>query len=627
MEERSIVSVKNILEEKLRTKILLLASLLIVASMALSACAPAAATVPTPETIVQTVIVNGQSQEIIVTATPDPNAVPQTPAQPKVLNMNLGLGDIPTLDPALATDNASIQILEETYVGLTRLNEESIQVVPGMAENWDISEDGLTYTFHLRNNVPWVKYDATQKAVVQVNDCDGNPRMVKAQDFVYGTLRTLNPATASDYAYVLGFALKGANDYNQGVNADPNSVGIKAVDDNTLEMTFISPAAYNINIAGMWVAYAQPSWIIDGDDCTQAAGDRWPETGFNESYGPWTMKEWIHDSYLTLTKNPFWPATDEIPTPKVDEVVWNMLDAPAAFAEYEAGNMDVSQVPLADMDRAKADPVLSKELNIAPALSSYYYGFNTQADIVSDVRVRRALSLAVDRQSLIDNVTKSGQEPAQWFCRPGLVACPTVKDYPDLGVKYDPEQAKAVLQEYLDETGQTADQLKISLMFNTGEGHQRIAEALQGMWKDVLGINVSLTNQEWKVFLKTVKGADTPQIYRSGWNLDYPDANNFDREVVASGGNDNPVDANGKPIGGLFWKDANYEKLIAEAAVEQDPAKRIEMYAQAEKILVWDDAVVIPIYWYTAVSVTKPYVSRTFSNTGAQHVEKWDVVQ
>ncbi len=612
----------------MRNKLLLIASLLIVASMALAACTPAAA--PTPETIVQTVIVNGQSQEVIVTATPDPSAVqPQAEqsADPKVLNMNLGIGDVPTLDPALATDSSSIQILEETYVGLTRLNEESVQVVPGMAATWDISEDGLTYTFHLRNDVPWVKYDANQGAVAQVTDCEGNPRMVTAQDFVYGTLRTLAPATASDYAYVLGFALAGASDYNNGVNTDPASVGIQAIDDNTLEMTFVQPAAYNINIAGMWVAYAQPSWVIDGDDCTDARGDRWTETGFNQSYGPWAMKEWIHDSYVTLTKNPYWPATNDIPTPMVDDVVWNMLDAPAAFAEYEAGNMDVSQVPLADMDRAKTDPVLSKELNIAPALSSYYYGFNTKADVVSDVRVRRALSMAVDRQSLVDNVTKGGQEPAHWFCRPGLVACPTLKDFPDLGVKYDPEQAKASLQEYLDETGKTAADLDITLMFNTGEGHQRIAEAIQGMWKDVLGLNVKLTNQEWKVFLETVKGPETPQIYRSGWNLDYPDANNFDREVAASGGNDNPVDENGNPIGGLNWKNDQYEQLIQEAAVELDPAKRLDLYSQAEKILVWDDAAVIPIYWYTSVSVTKPYVTRTYSNTGAQHVEKWDITQ
>jgi oligopeptide transport system substrate-binding protein len=282
-------------------------------------------------------------------------------------------------------------------------------------------------------------------------------------------------------------------------------------------------------------------------------------------------------------------------------------------------------VPLADMDRVKADPVLSQELRIAPALSSYYYGINTTAPVVDDVRVRRALSLAVDRQSLIDNVTKGGQEPAGWFCRPGLVACPTRDEYPDLGVSFDPEQAQALFQEYLDEVGKTAEEIEITLMFNTNEGNQRIAETVAGMWTEVLGLTVNITNQEWKVFLQTVKGADTPQVYRSGWNLDYPDANNFTREVVASGGNDNPVDADGNPAGGLFWYNQEFEDLVAQAAVEQDPDARKDLYAQAEQILVWEDAAVIPLYWYTAVSVTKPYVTRTYSNTGAQHIEKWDI--
>ncbi len=579
------------------------ASILIAAVMVLSSCAPAASVPGTGET-----------------TTPA-----ATTAATSTLYMNLGAGDIPTIDPALTTDSSSVQIVEETFVGLTRLNEENVEVVPGMATTWDISDDGKTITFHLRNDVPWVKWDATQGKVVQVMDCDGNPRMVTADDFVYGTLRTLDPATASDYAYVLGFALEGATGYNEGTINDASQVGIKAIDPQTVEMTFVSPAAYNINIAGMWVAFAQPKWLIEGDDCTDARGQRWTETGFFQGYGPYVMQEWVHDSYLTMVKNPFWPGSTDIPVPTIDVVNWSMLDTPPAFAEYEAGNMDVSNVPLSDMDRVKSDPVLSQELHIAPSLSSYYYGFNTKADIVSDVRVRKALSMAVDRQSLIDNVLKGGQEPAQWFCRPGLVACPTIANYPDLGIKYDPEQAKTLLQEYLDETEQTAAGLDITLMYNTSEGHQRIAEAIQGMWSDTLGINVNLTNQEWKVFLQTIKGADTPQIYRSGWSMDYPDANNFDKDVVAPGGNDNPTNAEGVPEGGLQWVNDQFVKLVDDAAVEQNPDTRIQMYAQAEDILVNQDAAIIPIYWYTTVAVTKPYVTRTYSPTGTQHIEKWSL--
>jgi oligopeptide transport system substrate-binding protein len=601
-------------------KLVAVFSLVIIASMVLTACSAPAAE---PETIIQTVVVEGEVQEVVVTATPDPASIK---AEPKVLTLELGPGDIPTLDPALATDTSSVQVIEETFVGLTRLDEESIEVVPGMAKEWEFSEDGRTITFHLRDDVPWVRYDSITGEAVAVQDCEGNTRMVNAHDFYYGIMRTLTPATASDYAYVLSFAIEGAAAFNIGESEDPESVGVKVVDDYTLEITFVQDAAYNLNIAGMWIADATPSWLIEGDDCTEAREDRWIETGFQQSYGPFVMKEWVHDAFITLVPNNLWPATDEIPVPVIDEVTWYFLDNTASFAEYEAGNMDVTRVPLADMDRVKTDPVYSQELRIAPSLATYFYGFNTEAEFVDDVRVRRALSMAVDRQSLIDNVTKGGQEPAQWFCRPGLVGCPTIESHPDLGVKYDPEAARTLLQEYLDEKGMTVEDLDITMMFNTSSGNQKIAEAVQGMWAEVLGVEVNLTNQEWKVFLKTCKSPESPQIYRSGWNLDYPDANNFTFEVTASGGNDNPVDADGVK-GGLHWYNEEFEQLVRLAAAERDPQQRIEYYAQAEQILAYEDAVIIPLYWYTSINVTKPHVIRTYSNTGAEHIEKWDIAQ
>jgi len=598
--------------------------------MLLGACQPAAQ--PTPETIIQTVVVEGQPQTIVVTATPAPvePAAPEVPAL-KTLNWNLGVGDVPTLDPAVAEDTSSIQVSESIYGGVTRLNEEKVTIEPNLAKSWDISEDGKTYTFHLRDDVYWVKYDAKQGAVVQVMGCGDTPqpRKVTAKDFEYGFLRTLKPATASPYAYVSAFVIQGAADYNNGKTEDATTVGVKAVDDTTLEIKFLDAAAYNVNIAGMWIGYAQPSWLIDGDDCTEARGERWIEAGFNQSYGPFTLKEWVHDSDLVVVKNPFWPAgVENTPQPKIDQITFTMLDSTADFSEYEAGQKDaLHETPLADMDRIKADPVLSKELHIAPSLATYYYGFNITAPVVDDVRVRRALSLAVDRQSLIDNVTKANQEPAGWFCRPGLVGCPQPADYkyPDLGVAFDAAKAKEILQGYLDEKKLTADQLDLTLMFNTSSGHQKIAEAIQQMWKDNLGLNVKLVNQEWKVYLVTTKSKDTPQIFRMGWSVDYPDANNWDREVCAAGGSQNPTDAAGAPAGGFMWKNDKYEELVKQAATELDPAKRIQLYAQAEQILVWDDAVMIPLYWYTSAQLTKPYVTRTYSPTGHEAFEKWDV--
>jgi oligopeptide transport system substrate-binding protein len=592
-------------------KFYVIAGLLVIASMVLAACQP--------KTVVETVIVEGEPQIIEVT--------PEAPAGPKVLNVNLGPGDVPTLDPAVAEDTSSITIIESTFIGLTQINEETSLLEPGMATEWEsvINEDGTeTITFHLRNDVPWVRWNG--EAVETVKTCDGAAdRMVTANDFAYGIYRNLLPATASPYGYLLSMVLKGAAEFNNGETEDFATVGVEVVDDYTIKLTFLAPAAYNAQIAGLWVARPQPKWVIEGDDCTEARGERWTEPGFFQSYGPYTMSEWIHDSSLVLVKNPFWPGSDSIPQAKIDEVHFTMLDEQAAFAEYEAGNLDAAGVPLADIDRVKADPVLSKELVIAPNLCTYYYGFNTTAPVVNDVRVRRALSMAIDRQGLIDNVLKGGQEPAQWFSRPGLAGAPTMETHPDLGVKYNPEEAKKQLDEYLAETGQTADQLDLTLMFNTSSGHQKIAEAIQQMWKDTLGVNVKLVNQEWAVYLDTIKGKDTPQIWRLGWCLDYPDANNFIREVFAVNGSSNPVDANGNPAGGVMWKNDKFEEIVKQAAVETDPAKRVDLYAQAENILVMEDAVIAPIYWYTRVTVTKPYVIRTFSVGGHELYYKWDI--
>ncbi|NMD32059.1 MAG: peptide ABC transporter substrate-binding protein [Chloroflexi bacterium] len=600
-------------------KLSLLVGLLVVASMILAACTPA----PTAEPIYVTQIVEGTPQVVVITATPAP--VEPEPAEMKVLRLNMGPGDIPTLDPALGTDTSSIQIIWETHLGLARQDEVTNEVQPGIAESWDISEDGKVYTFHIRPDIYWVKYNGTE--VVQVLDCEGNPRTVKAQDFYYGILRTLAPATASQYAYVLGFALAGAADYNNGVTDDPATVGVKVIDDLTLEMTFIDAAAYNAAIAGMWVAAAQPQWLIEGDDCTEARGDRWTETGFHQSYGPYAMKEWIHDSEITLIKNPFWVGIDSTPEPKIEEVTWVMLDAEPAFAEYEAGNLDAAAVPSTQLDRVKTDPTLSAELVVAPDLCSYYYGFNTQAPVVDDVRVRRALSMAVDRQSLIDNVLKGGQVPAQWFSRPGLAGAPTLESHPDLGVKFNKEEANKVLDEYLAEKGITRADLDLTLMFNTTSSHQKIAEAIQAMWKDNLGVDVKLVNQEWKVYLETVKSADTPQIWRMGWCPDYADANNFIREVFSLNGSSNPADPADptKPIGGINWLNEDFEAKVREAARELDPVKRVELYAEAEQMLVWEGAAIIPIYWYSRNTTTKPYVTRTFGSGGQESIDKWDI--
>jgi oligopeptide transport system substrate-binding protein len=561
----------------------------------------------------RTIVVTSPPQTVIVPGTPEVVTkevlVTPVPAQDaKTLRLNFGVGDVPTIDPAISEDSNSIQVVEMTTVGLTRQNEETAAVEPGMAESWQISEDGRTYTFKLMQGVPWVKYNPSSGAVEKVVDADGAERLVTAQDFAYGILRTLEPATASPYAYVLAAVIAGADDYNAGTITDTAQVGVRAVDDATLEVTLNEPASFAPNILGMWMARAQPQWIVE------ERGDRWIEPGFQQSYGPYTLKSWNHDSDMTLIKNPHWPGTDSVPQAKIEELYWTMLDETPAFTNYEAGETDVVTVPLPQIDRAKVDSTLSQELNIAPVLCTYYYGFNAEKPPFDNPLVRLAFSMAIDRQSLVDNVTKGGQEPAQWFSRPGVQAAPTIDSHPDLGVKYDPERARQLMDEAFPDRSQLPP---ITLLVNQVEGHVLIAEAIRNMWAEALGVDVQIQQQEWQVFLETLEN-DAPQIFRAGWCQDYPDAHNFLHDVFHSASAQNNTN----------WTNAEFDSLVEQAGTETDQAKRLDLYIQAERLLVETEAAIAPVYWYTRVTVTKPYVERTYSVLGGmEHYEKWDLKQ
>jgi len=248
-----------------RNKSLFVLSVLLLAVVALSACAQA-----TPQVIEKVVEVTKEVQvevtkevvkevQVEVTPTPGPEM------RPNVVRANFGPGDVPSLDPNVAEDTSSITDIDNSFVGLTRLNEVTSELMPGMATEWSVSDDGKTYTYKLRTDVPWVRWDGEQVAKVQSCPDDSGAttdRMVTAKDFEYGILRALTPATASPYAYVLAFAIQGAADYNNGVVTDTATVGVKAIDDATLEIKTVDDVAYNPMIHGLWTAYATPKWLI-----------------------------------------------------------------------------------------------------------------------------------------------------------------------------------------------------------------------------------------------------------------------------------------------------------------------------------------------------------------------------
>ena len=529
----------------------------------------------------------------------------------ETLILDMGYNDVPTLDPSLAEDTSAIDAGLELFPGLIRLHEETGEVQPGMVTDWTISDDGLMYTFQIRDDVPWVRFNNVSGEVEQVLDDEGNPRLVNCNDFLYGIRRTLDPNTGSSYAYVNWVienagAVNGENGEDDPLFGQLDAIGAECLDDFTIQYTLREPAAFFVSIASMWMNWAQPQWLIE------EMGDRWIEAGILQSYGPYTLFDWTHDASITFVANPFWPGSDAIPKPAIKYTHGLFLDPSEQLANYEAGLMDKAEVPLAEIDRVKSDPVLSQELDIFADTCTYLYGFNVTKPPFDDPNVRKAFSWAVDRTALVENVTKGGQEPARWFARPGLTAAPDPKQGDDFGPPVGADVEKALEFLAASSYGSAENLPEITLMHNESSGHARIAEAIQQMWKENLGVEVTIATQEWKVFLQT-RHEDPPQIWRGGWCMDYPDASNFDKDVFRSDSGNNDT----------RWGNEKYDALVDQAALETDVQTRHDLYVEAEKLLVEGDAAIIPLYWYTGVEVTKPYVDRTFGRGGANAWEKW----
>jgi len=530
-----------------------------------------------------------------------------------ITGRQMGPDDIPTLDPSLTQDVPSVQVESEMFPGLTNLDEEKVTVGPGTATSWDISDDGKTFTLHIMENIPWVHYNKDTDAVEQVMDDSGNPRMLTAQDYAYAIQRTLDSKTAGPYLAVFQNWIEGGEAF---ATSDPNAddatrqgliaaLGIKVVDDHTLQLTAPISSAVTPVILGMWGFWAEPQWAID------ANGEFWTEPENIATYGPYTLKDWTHGGggSLTLVKNPFWPGTANSPQAKIDEIQFVFLDNDPQLANFEAGSLDVSEVPVDAIDRIKSDSTLSSEYFVGPGSCSYYYGFGTLQPPFDDANVRRAFSEAIDRQSIVENILKAGQQPANWYDLPNLVAAPTEDEYPGQGIYYNLDDAKKLWSDYLAKSGKQASDFSPTLVYNTSATHAAIAQAIQQMWQQAFGVNVQLTAEDFATFLDNRVTFD---IFRAGWCFDYPDANNFLHDNIVSG----------TP---LTWHNDEFLKLVDTGLTAQSLQDRKDAYAQAEHILVNTDAEFMPIYHYVTQDLTQPYVTRTHSLITREVYEKWDI--
>jgi oligopeptide transport system substrate-binding protein len=511
------------------------------------------------------------------------------------LNLNMGV-EPPTIDPNLAIDEASTQVVQLLFMGLVTSDLTTLEPKPWLAQGFRVSADGLVWTFDLRRDVPWVRYDpATDKVEKK--------RFVNAHDIVYSVRRALDPQTASDYAHV-DYLIVGAEEVNRGTNTDLESIGVRALDDYTVQFTLNHPASYFPLIAGMWTNNPVPREAVEQHD------EDWTEPGTLWTCGAYVLSSWEHEHKMVMKRNPHWFDAAKVHFAQLN---WAMIeDTSTAFAMYEAGELDVSDVPPTDLDRVRADATLGKQLNSAPILSTYYYGFNTTKAPFDQALVRRAFSLAIDRQKLVNTITKGGERPAKSFASPGVFGS-VAEDPAFAGVSFDPAQAQALLAAagYPGGKGLPA----VTLMYNDSEEQQHIAEFMQQTWKEVLGVEVRLSSQEFKTYLDTLD-TDPPQVYRMGWDADYPDENNWVLE------NFHPRKS---PNRGR-WAGAEAEefaRLTDLAAAEANPAQRKAYYAQAEKLLCADAAVMAPIYHYTRVVCTRPHIQRTYAPLGGERIYYW----
>ncbi len=448
--------------------------------------------------------------------------------------------------------------------------------------------------------------------------------MLNANDVAYGITRTLDPTTASDYAYVL-YPIKGAEALNTANPSDEGfedllmNLGVEALDETTVQFTIEQPAAYFPSLVALSNAYPVPAEVIE------EWGDNWTEAGLIVTNGPYTLHEWVHGAELWLEKNPLWVEADDVQIELFGGPI--IQEETTAMAMYENNETDYNGAspgwgpPLQDMDRVKSDPQLSQELYIAPAPCTYYYGFVVTKSPFDDVRLRQAFSIAIDRESLVENVLKGGQIPAHSFAPPGIFG--NVAEDFEIGANLVGDYAARLseAQALLADAGYPEGEgLNVTLAHNTSEGHAQIAQAIQAMWQEAFPqATINIENQEWAVYLNTLlpesPDEEKPNIYRFGWCTDYPDSNNWLNEVFNSKSGQN----NSK-----FFND-EYDALVEEAAFEPDPDQRLELYRQAESILVDQEAAIIPIYYYTRVRLYKPWVEPVINPISADPIAQWRI--
>lgn len=530
--------------------------------------------------LIGAVALAGCARDSVPAETPSAPAAeePRGPAQ--VVRFVLG-GEPRTLDPALAEDSVSAAVIYQLFEGLTRKEPGGV-VGPGMAEQWGLSTDGLTYTFTLRP-ARW-----------------SNGAPVTAADFEYAWKRVLDPATRSPYAYQL-YYLAGAEAYHR---ADPkvlgpqrmaalrNAVGVRALDERTLEVKLKVPVPFFVELTAFMPYLPVPRVAVEADPRRW-----WAEPALFAGNGPFVLAEWKRRAGPRLEKNEdYWDAVD-VRLKGVETLV--APDGDAALSMFESGDADLAMPRL--IPPVEAPRLLQAgEAQQAPLLATYYLAFNTSRGPFRDARVRRAFAHAIDRRTIVDEVLYGLPSPARALVPPGIANRGSGRDYREEGgdpfPDYNPVAARALLAEAGYPGGHGFP--RVTLLFNA-DGEQRdVMEALRRTWQEDLGVDVQLEAQDWAGYLRARETGEY-DIVRVGWIGDFTDPAAF-LDLFRAGG----------PRNDARWRDAGFEARLDEAMMADDAGRFAALHAAEARLAA--DAPAVPVYFYVQVWMQKPYVRDVF---------------
>jgi len=464
-----------------------------------------------------------------------------------------------TLDPALVSGQLEGRLCAALYEGLTRRDARG-KSVPGAAESWTVSPDGRTYTFTLRPDLKW-----------------SNGAPITAEDFRYSWLRALNPATGSPYAEIL-FFIRGAEDFQAG-RTPAESVEIAAPDARTLVVRLKNPAPFFPSLVSF------TTYLPVHRATVEKHGDRWTRPEHWVGSGPYRLKAWRVNDRVSLEKNPHYHSRDRVRLHRIDALA--VTRASTAFNLYSSGQADVlldkGLIPSLLMPKLRGRP----DFHPTPIFATYFYRFNVTRPPFDDPKVRRALSLAVDKEAIVEKITRGGEPIALSLTPRGVPGY-----QPPAGPAFSPITAKALLREAGFPGGEGFP--RVSILYNKSELNEQVAVEIQAQWKRELGIQVDLRNQEWATYLRSLDALDF-DIARSSWVGDYDDPLTFLDCFVTGRGNNR-----------TGWSDPAYDSLLARAQAEPKAAARLRLLEQAEEILVAQAMPILPLYHFVGCLMFDP---------------------